>query len=754
MFEGSLSAKILFVSDFLRSDEDAFQTVLSDQRKQIIVGALNRAGVPESDYAFTVIYPFMPPGLDTSKVPADKRTMAAMACRKLIQESSANVIVPLGENALNFITGLSGIQKQKCSILKVKAEFGDKKAIPLPHPEYVQKVWEEQAYVSFGCSRIKTECQTRKLDQIDRRFRLSLDCSFEEIISYLEDKVLKAPELAIDVETGRGIVNTHGFAISPSEAIAINVLPSAYSPAQFHKLWSLVRDILESDIPKIAQNAVYESQWASLYGINLRNISFDTMWAMKLLCPTLEKGLDNIGRLYTRQPYWKDDGKDWNDIRNWRDHLNYNCKDTVGTFEAKENMQVELNQRGLAPLFESYMESLMPQCQRMTNAGLLVSAERLETIREDFQRDLHSAEESLDRLTESKLGRKINPASPKQVKAALKELGIKVPTKAGSETVSKDSLAKLRKTYPDEMIIKDLINISKLSSQLETYFNFNYDQDCRLRFSIDALHNEYGEWSSSKNPFDKGFSLEGVPKKTREFLMVDEGYEFLEVKFYKPELTYLAYDSGDPKMIRMVQQHENIPVILASQMFSKQKDIINPMSIEARIAEQAVYDAAYGMSSRAFAIKTVGEFGKAISEGESRRILSIVFESFPGLRRRQERIQSELKRTRTLTSLLGRQITYYERLNDDCLRKAYQWGFRSLHADMLNRLSSIIDDNGSRVVVRNNKGFLISCTDAAVNLVIEIGDTPEHWHPSIKTNYGMLQFFPIFKRGLSWGGLK
>lgn len=740
MTEGDvLNAKILIVSDFQRTDEAYFHQVLSDRRREILVNALNRAGIPESQYAFVLIYPWLADESKLRKEDKEKLTLARVTARKVISESQANVIVPLGEIALNFITGMDNIHDFKCNILKVRAEFGDRKAIPLPHPEYVQKVWSEQAYLSFGCHRISSEYHSKNLSPSNRKFSLSLDLSFEEVISYLEDKVLKAPEISVDYETGRNQINTVGYAVSPFDAIAIDVLPGSYSPAQFYKLWSLISQINRSDIPKIAQNAIYESIWSAQYGIEFNNVSFDTMIAMKMLHPMLEKGLDNVGRLYTRQPYWKKDHSDWNNIRNWRSHLEYNCKDTCGAFEAKLNMVPALQERGLLERYSAYMDVIFPKLQDMTAGGILLSKRSLESVKADITSELEHFTESLNAQTTSRVNRIINPNSPKQVKELLKELKIKLPTKKGNETVSKEALKKLRKSYPDEMIVRDLIKISETSSQLETYFNFSYDEDSRLRFTADMFHNEFGEITTARNPFGMGFDLDQAPKKTRGFLHADEGSDLVEVSLWNAEQTYLAYDSGDQKMIQMVRNNHNIPEMLAVRMFNKQ--LINPWSPEYRIAEAALYAAAYGQSPRAFAIECSSKFDRGVSDLDAKKFLSIVFEFFPKLRNRQDAIQFKLRKDRTLRNLMGSECTFYDRFNDDLFRKAYEWGFRSLKADILKHL-----------ILQNPEGLIGLTTDVLLYDYRKVF-TMERETGKFKSSYGEFSFWIKCRMGKSWGNL-
>jgi len=750
MIEGNIrTAKILFVSDYMRNDEAAFHTILSDQRRSILVGALNRAGIPEADYAFTIIFPFETSSEGLVKESQDKKTLALMNCKKVINDLKPNVIVPLGEMALKYITGLEKIQNHKCTVLKAKAEFGGIKTIPLLHPEHIQKVWEDHAYMSFGCSRLKSEYHSKETRQDSRCFRLSLDLSFSQIMKELDVIEFGSNEISLDFETGRSQINTLGIARDDQNAIAIECLPDKWNIIEFHQLWKKVRDILENPrIKKVCQNAMHESQFCSLYGIELKGISFDTMVAFKMLHPNLEMGLDNICRLYTDLPYWKDEGKDWNDVRNWRDHLLYNCKDTTSTFQAKTNLEIALKERSLWEQYETYIASLYPAMQDMSNAGILISKERLEDAKAEVNKELTHLKESFNAETKERFGLEINPNSPKQVKSLFREAKIKIPTKMGKETVGKDALKKLTKTYPKEALIPALIKISDLTNELETYYNFDYDEDNRLRFSSSMFHNEFGEFKTSENPFGKGFDLSGLYKKTKSFLMADEGKEFLEVSFWKAEQTYLAYDSGDQKMISMIRDGKDIPEMLATRMFNKA--FPHPYSPEYRIAESAIYAAAYGMSPRAFSIQTSATI-RGISDNDAKKYISIIFEFFPKLKQRQERIQSKLRSDRTLKNLIGSTATFYDRLNDDLFKRAYEWGYRSLMSDLIKQLSVHIRPNLIKAIT--NDSVLIQEESLEIFQDIDWIDA-RLWHPELKTLTGSFKFQPVCKKGTTWGNLE
>jgi DNA polymerase-1 len=411
-------------------------------------------------------------------------------------------------------------------------------------------------------------------------------------------------------------------------------------------------------------------------------------------------------------------------------------------------MQADLQQRGMWPQFQDYMK-LFEKAQKMTNEGLRISLPRLDAVRADIERDMFEIQNRFDTQTQDRLDRKVNINSPKQVKEMLKELKIKIPTKAGSETVNKEALAKLRKAYPKEDLLKDLIKLNKLNSELETYFNFSYDHDERVRFSLDAVYNEFGEWSSSKNPFGSGFDLEMLPRKTKSCIVADEGCELLEIRLHKFEENYLALDSGDSRMLKLINSGDSVLVQLAASLFNKAAGIIQERSPEARIAGLVLSEAAYGSSARSLATKCMALHDKYISEIEARRFMGIVFELFPNLRKRQDRVQYSIRSSRRLQNLLGRSVVFYDRINDDLLRKAYQWGFRSLQADVLNRLMLDCD---LPVVALNSRSVLVQAEslDHAHSIMTQVHD----WKLDLRTQYGVYNPMPRFRIGTVWGGLR
>lgn len=704
MFEGQKESKVLFVSDFLRNKEAGSGKVLEGERRDILINALSSAGILASEYSMTVIHPTL--GNKKSSFSEEQRALAQANCKKIINESKANLIVPLGEYALKFITGLDGIQKHHLSLNRSKADFGGRKVLPLLHPETVQKNYSDVAYIRVGCRKIREEMNSTLLTIPERTFKLSLDLGFEEIVAYLENIIQTATEVSTDVETGNGHVNTVGLATSANEAIVIEAGPNRWKPHELYKLWDLFRQIWESEsIGKIAQNGLFEAQWASIYGIHFRNLSFDTMWAMKFLHPTLERGLDNVGRIYTRFPYWKDDHSDWNNIRNWRDHLVYCGKDVAGQFAAKENMELALRANGLSDQFHNFIMKQFPIAHEMMSRGLRLDESMLSAMRHNANRDIEAITDSFDRQCNERFGKSVNINSPKQVKEALLQCGVKIPTAKGKETVGRGALMKLKNKHPKEMLIRDLIKISELRKKTDEYLNFEYDEDSRVRFSLDLASDENGLWVGKQTIFNKGFDPTSVPQVVKNCIIADEGKTFMEIRLNQPELRYIAEDAPDYKLKSMLTEYKDVGRYLASKIFRKPEELINRN--ELKIANQVIKSANEMHAPKQFVEKCFACSGVFYTDVEAKRFMQMFLEEFSGCRNRIERIRKLMYSKRMLEGKT-RKITYYDRVNDSLVRRALSWGPESSANDEItNLLIQLNTYKEFEFVTRNSHSLLM-----------------------------------------------
>jgi hypothetical protein len=402
-----------------------------------------------------------------------------------------NLIIGMGERTLAHFTGKRGLDKWTLSPLTT---HDGQKFIGTYDMTRVQKQYELNLYQEMAFHRAKEETTTRTYERAPERFLLNP--SVEETLATLR-QLRSADEISVDVETGYGQINTVGFAWSDSDAIAINVLPDRCGDSAYYELWGAIRDVMESPSRKVFQNFIYDTSYFSAYGIRTDNIHFDTMWAMKVLYPELKSNLGNVGRFYTKRPYWKDDGKvtdeesgkrDWGAIRDWTKHYLYNCRDTTGTHEAARNQREDLTRRGLLEFYDSYLIKLARPIQEMCANGMPVSAE----VRDRLKGEVEAEITRLTLQFNEEVGRELNPRSSKQMITYLKEKGVKVPKvydkkkEVYRESVDSKSIKKIRLKHPELKELATLQDVKSYDTMMSRYINFEMRPDGRLSYSLNG----------------------------------------------------------------------------------------------------------------------------------------------------------------------------------------------------------------------------------------------------------------------------
>jgi hypothetical protein len=434
---------------------------------------------------------------------------------------AGNVLLPLGERCLSATTGKSSIHKWQLSPLDTSPEWLCRKAVPTFHPDSIKADWSLGMYVEKACVRAREESHTR--DYVRKPKRFLLNPPLPVVLEALAD-LARRPALAIDIETGRGQINTVGFAWSESDAIAINVLPERMGADSFRTLWDAIRAVCEGPSAKYMQNGIYETLYFARYGIRIANFRHDTMVANKCLWPEFEKGLGNVGRLYTREPYWKDSGrveseeggrKDWGAVRDWTRHYTYNAMDASGTFEAARAQAADLTARGLTDLHDNYLVRTFPCVAEMCLRGLpLCEATRTRLVTE--------YEGKVADLT-ARLSQPINTRSPKQKLALFEAKGYVIPkvrdaVRGGSrKSVNELSLKKMRLKHPEDPDIPLLLEIAEYEKALSSYLRVECDPISRnVHFMLDPHGTETGRWSCSKDAWSRGFNAQTLPYYVKE----------------------------------------------------------------------------------------------------------------------------------------------------------------------------------------------------------------------------------------------
>lgn len=669
--------------------------------------------------------------------------------------SEIRIIVGFGEETLRSLCGKRSIDKWQLSPLETT---GGVKFIPTYGLDRIQKQYELGLFVEMALCRASEELSSPRYARTPERFLLNPP--LEETLSTL-DMLLTKEEVACDVETGYGQINTVGFAWSESDAIAINVLPDRFGDASYYEIWRRIGVLLESDTcGKIFQNFIYDTSYFSAYGFRVRNITHDTMHGMKVLWPELKSNLGNVGRIYTKRPYWKDDGKvtdeegarkSWGDIRDWPRHYRYNASDTTGTFEAAQAQRGDLRNRGLMEFFTGSILSLTEPVREMCAVGMPLDL----SIREGLRGETEARVAALTQAFHQAVGSELSPRSPKQVLSYLKAQGVKVPkvydkTKGVyRESTDAKSIKKIR-LKQDLPGLKELQEIKTLDKALSSYINFDVRPDDRLSYSLNITGTETLRFSGNKDAWDRGFNIQTIPREggevsIKQMFVAPEGYTFIEADLSQAETRYVAYASSCLKLIEMLESgadvHKHVAYAILRALGLPASDYSKDWR---NLGKKTGHGANYLMKEGTFVENIFNDMDKVLSKREGKLILDAYFGEFPEIRRWHGEIKRELYYKRKLTAPSGWERYFYGRPGEDMLREAVAWAPQHMIPFITNKMMLHLCDLRSRgelkfqLLAQVHDSLYLLVPDAEVRAVALECLKVEKWAPEINLPGGRL----------------
>lgn len=220
--------------------------------------------------------------------------------------------------------------------------------IPMYHPAFVLRQYSEREICIFILSRAHEELSYFKLHKVLQPLpirNIITSPSFGDASAFLQRCIASSKPVSIDIELlRRKVPYTISFALDAHEAISMSFWN--YNPKELIILWRLMDDILATK-KIVGQNFLsFDSHWLRALGftVNLKNVE-DTLVMHHILWPGLRHKLEFLGMQYSRQPYWKEEGKSWSPKEGLGKLMHYNCLDTLVTYDAYLAMQEEFRER-------------------------------------------------------------------------------------------------------------------------------------------------------------------------------------------------------------------------------------------------------------------------------------------------------------------------------------------------------------------------------------------------------------------------
>jgi hypothetical protein len=219
--------------------------------------------------------------------------------------------------------------------------------------------WKERNIVTyFDLQKLRVELEYfkkhGKLQPLPQRNIHYQDMTLEVLIEKHFAQLRNAPILSVDIEsvyTKRdsvfaphpGYITTVGIADSSSYGISFNLFRD--SSKECVVLWRELDRLLSSKMI-LGQNFYeFDAPRLRAMGIDIskKNI-IDTKIRHHILWPELSHTLQFMTRQYTREIYYKDEGKAWN-MKNMAKLRRYNCLDVCVTYEVYAQQEEEFAER-------------------------------------------------------------------------------------------------------------------------------------------------------------------------------------------------------------------------------------------------------------------------------------------------------------------------------------------------------------------------------------------------------------------------
>lgn len=319
--------------------------------------------------------------IKTKKIPYHERPenvqKAALYQSQVAQEINQlkpNLIIPTGELAFQYLTGLSGIRKFRGSVLLARDVF------ELGKPLKVLPILGAQPYINQEFElRWVTKIDLGKIPKYindslppEQQHRCWIAETSTALRTFFERAYDKDGLLVFDIETFMGMPTCISFCFDGYESVCVPFTDKNIDIDHRTLMIQLIAWMLASPIRKVNQNIKYDWKILERFGFKVNNVVGDTMLAASCLYSELPKGLGFLTSIYTDLPYFKDEGRMFDPSRhNKKQFYLYNAKDSLATHQIYGKQLDELNELGCRQVYDNLIRCL-PLYRRMEDRGFRI----------------------------------------------------------------------------------------------------------------------------------------------------------------------------------------------------------------------------------------------------------------------------------------------------------------------------------------------------------------------------------------------
>ena len=310
-------------------------------------------------------------------------------------------------------------------------------------------------------------------------------------------------------------------------------------------------------------------------------------------------------------------------------------------------LRSEVEQAGLAKLYEEMDLPLVPVLARMEQAGVKIDTAALSQMSTELEREIAAKAKEIYEVA----GMEFNVGSPKQLGDVLfNRMNLPKPVKYGKgRTISTavDVLEELAENFPIARMVLDYRQLTKLKS---TYVDA---LPALINPASGRLHTTFGQTGtatgrlSSANP-----NLQNIPIRTelgrgiRAAFIAEPGHVLLTADYSQIELRLLAHFSHDSLLVEAYRRGDDVHTLTASQVFGVPPLMVTPD--HRRQAKVVNFGIVYGLS--AFGLSQ----NLGIEPSEAKQFIAAYFEKYSGVRAFIDKTLEEARREMKVKTLFGR----------------------------------------------------------------------------------------------------
>ena len=511
-------------------------------------------------------------------------------------------IIAMGNEALGMLTDKPNVHRYRGSVMPCTLVNG-LKVYPAIHPgNIIRGEGKYEPIFIMDCKKALADSTTAEI--IYPHHDIQILRHEIDAITLLQTYSNIPNPVVIDIETAGPKMTAYGWAINSQKAFVIT--------SELLEKPNVLRAIgrfTKSSTPKIFHNCLFDVfHNAYYYKILNKNIFFDTMVAQHSVYPTLPKSLAFCASIYTKEPYWKDEGKEaMSELKHgklsWENLYIYNGKDCCLTYEVYLALLQEIKDWNVEDNFKATMDLIGPALYAQMR-GLLIDnkdnwAYTCASTR--LTRRNTNITNKLEHIKEEIVG-SVNVNSPKQMSELIygtwdfpkpKGRNIAEPQdeESGGATGEKQLRSLARYPTPYQTALGLLVTLKK-QKKMSTFFNPNVDSDNHVRCSVKVTGTYTGRLSTSKSITGSGSNLQNQPKEAREVYVAEDGYIFGQSDLSQSEARIVAALCGDPVWLKEFDLTD-LHTAVAALLFNITPDKV--IKWQRNIAKKIAHGTHYGM---------------------------------------------------------------------------------------------------------------------------------------------------------------